>query len=92
MVTGSKWGKAYDIHLRFHELSLYPKDAELTWEKLEDTLLKGFVPQLKAALKKQLKKQGVTISSMAVAAVETTGGGGGGADEDGKLRMIITYH
>lgn len=81
MVTGSKWGKGYDLHLRFHELSLYPKDAELTWQKLEDACLKLFVPQLKAALKKQLKKQGLTISSMAVAAVDGPRAGG----DDGEI-------
>jgi hypothetical protein len=57
------------------------QEAELTWQMLEDALLKGFVPQLKAALRKQLKKQGAGISSAAVVAEGAEGGRGG--DDDG---------
>jgi hypothetical protein len=55
---------------------------------LEDALLKGFVPQLKAALRKQLKKQGAGISSGAVlgeGAEGRTGSDDGGGESSGVL-------
>jgi hypothetical protein len=57
------------------------QEAELSWQMLEDALLKGFVPQLKAALRKQLKKQGGGISSGAVMAQGAEGRTRG--DDDG---------
>ncbi|KAF6245033.1 hypothetical protein COO60DRAFT_1650460 [Scenedesmus sp. NREL 46B-D3] len=75
------WGKGYDLQLRFYRMEQYPEEAELKWEMLAEALKKRFVPQLTAALRKQLKKQGAGISSAAVVA-EGAGPGRGG-DEDG---------
>jgi hypothetical protein len=63
------------------------QEAELTWQMLEDALLKGFVPQLKAALRKQLKKQGAGISSAAVVAEGAERGGGG--EEDAGEGLVL---
>ncbi|KAF8073189.1 rpa1 [Scenedesmus sp. PABB004] len=86
---GGRWGKGYDLQLRFYDMEQYPKGAELTWAALEEALVKGFVPQLRAALRKQLKVQGLAIGKgVAVSAAGDEGGGGGArgaaaADEDG---------
>eukprot|EP00879_Flechtneria_rotunda_P019031 GHRR01019981.1.p1 GENE.GHRR01019981.1~~GHRR01019981.1.p1 ORF type:complete len:960 (+),score=400.61 GHRR01019981.1:550-3429(+) len=87
LTTGGHWGKGYDLQLRFYRIDQYPKEAGLMWQQLEDAVLKAFIPQLKAAINKQMKKKGISISSMSVTA-ETSGRGadadGGAADDDGE--------
>eukprot|EP00882_Tetradesmus_deserticola_P010548 GHRQ01011142.1.p1 GENE.GHRQ01011142.1~~GHRQ01011142.1.p1 ORF type:complete len:512 (+),score=314.67 GHRQ01011142.1:154-1536(+) len=79
---GGRWGKGYDLQLRFYSMDQYPEEAELSWQMLEDALLKGFVPQLKAALRKHFKKQSTGISSAAVVG-EGAGAGTGGEEGEG---------
>lgn len=83
--------------LPFHSIIMPPKqhamqEARLTWPQLEDALVRGFVPQLTAVIRKQQRRSGDAgaITSKAVSAAERGGGGGGGAgrgERGSTLRM-----
>jgi hypothetical protein len=62
------------------------QEAEVTWAKLERCLVDAFMPNLLAALKRQLKKQAGRGKASGISSVAVTGreeGAPGGGEEGG---------
>lgn len=50
------YGHLYRVILSFHQMHLYPPELKITWGELESTFHHKFVPKMKYAIKKELKR------------------------------------
>ena len=79
--TGSH-GRLYQLDLKFFAQSRFPEEAALGWEEVEEAFMRGFMPRLSAALKKELRR--LAADKSIVTKVHDLSGSAGG--DEGERR------